>query len=262
MIVEDVMSINPMSIGPLEFVTRARDIMRDYNFQSLPVVEEDGKVMGMITIQDVINVTSTKSDVTVNGYIRQDVPTISPSTDIAKAASVIINTEEGRLPVVDEDSRLIGVLSIVDIFEAIDELKIVDEPVSKYMTSRVIVCEPDDPISRVWLNMIEYDITGFPVVRKNQEVMGMITREDIMKRGYVRIERESEGTHKKPPANVQHIMSTPAITVDENDSIKKVASIFKERHIGRVPVTRDNKLTGIVDRYDVIRACRRPMSIE
>jgi len=71
------------------------------------------------------------------------------------------------------------------------------------------------------------------VVGNRVEVIGMVTREDIMKRGYARIERESEG--KKTPTTVQKIMSTPAITVEENDSIRKAAKIFMERNIGRVP---------------------------
>lgn len=251
--VGDIMSTNPQFIGPNEFVTHAREIMREYNYDSLPVVD-NGRVAGIITLQDVINVTSTRSDVTVNGYIRGDVPKLSPDTGLARAAFIIINTDEGRVPVVDSSERLVGLLSVKDIFKGITEMELDDRPVSDYMTRKVVVCQPGDSISRVWLNMIYYGLTGFPVVNKKQEVVGMLTREDVVKRGYARIERESDG--RRTPTTVQKIMTTPAITINEGDSIRIAAKIFKERNIGRVPVVSKNKLVGIIDRYDVIRACR------
>lgn len=261
MLVKDAMSTNPVSINRHEYVTRAREIMRDLGFQSLPVLDDEGRVFGMVTIQDIIKVTSTRSNVTVNGYVRWETPVVSPDIDLAAAARAVIKTSEGRIPVVDKDSKLVGILSIVDVFKGISEFELVDEPVSRFMTRNVVVCQPGDDISRVWVDMIAFDITGFPVVNMKQEVIGMITRSDIMKRGYVRIVRESENG-PKTPSNVQYIMSTPAVTVSENDSIRKVARIFLERNIGRVPVVNNGRLVGIVDRYDVITACRRPMIVE
>ncbi len=251
--VGDIMALNPQSVDAHEFVTRAREIMRDYNYDSLPVVE-NGRVVGIITLQDIINITSTRSDVTVNGYVRLDVPRLTPDTGLARAAFVLIHTDEGRAPVTDGSSRLLGLLSIKDIFKGLPELDLRDMPVAGLMTRKVVACSPEDSVSRVWANMIGYGLTGLPVINMKQEVLGMITREDVTKRGYARIEREADG--RRTPTTVQKIMSTPAITVDEDDSIKKAAKIFMERNIGRVPVVRNNILVGIIDRFDVIKACR------
>lgn len=258
--VEDVMSVNPVWVAPGEYVTKARELMRDNSFQSLPVVR-NGSYEGMITVQDIINVTSTKSNVTIDGYVRTDVPTVTPDTDLATAARKLINTDEGRLPVLLEGGRIIGVLSIVDMFEGVDDLGLPNVPVSEVMTRKVVACEPGDPISRVWRNMTEFGIYGFPVVRPGQEVIGMVTREDILRRGYVRFERENDSVHK-PPSVVQMIMSTPAVTVSEDTPVKKAAEIFSERAIGRLPVVKNNKLTGIVDRYDILKVCRRLLTVE
>jgi CBS domain-containing protein len=247
----EIMSTNPQYIGPNEFVTHAREIMREYNYESLPVVE-GGRVLGIVTIQDIINVTSTRSDVTVNGYIRAS-PRLTADTGLARAAFIVINTSEGRVPVVEGD-RLVGMLSIKDIFKELSELEPEDGPVRDHMTKKVVACQPEDSIARVWLNMINYGLTGFPVINMKQEVVGILTREDLMKRGYARIERESES--RRMPSTVQKIMTTPAITVDEDDTILKAARIFMEHNIGRVPVVKNNKLAGIIDRYDIIRACR------
>ena len=251
--VRDIMSVNPQAVGIDEYVTHAREVMREYGYDSLPVLD-NGRVAGIITLQDIINVTSTKSDVTVNGYTRLSVPALTPDTGLPRAAFIIIHTEEGRVPVVDEDSRLVGLLSIKDIFKGLAELDLVDAPVSEYMTKKVVVCQPEDSVSKVWANMIHYGLTGLPVVGPGQEVLGMVTRGDVARRGYARIERESEG--KRNATTVQHIMSTPAVSVAAEDSMKNVAKIFLERNIGRVPVIEDGRIAGIVDRFDVIRACR------
>ena len=260
MIVEDVMSVNPIWVAPGEFVTKARELMRYNNIQSLPVVR-NGKYEGMITAQDIINVTSTKSDVTIDGYLRLDVPTVTPSMNLATAARKMLTSEEGRMPVLLEGGRIIGVLSIVDMFEGIDEMGIPDVPVRDAMTRKVIVCEPTDHISRVWSNMVKFGVSGLPVVRGGMEVVGMITREDLLKRGYVRYEQEADNIHR-PSSTVQMIMSTPAITINEDDRLKTAAEIFRDKGIGRLPVLQNKKMTGIIDRYDILKVCRRLMAVE
>lgn len=88
----------------------------------------------------------------------------------------------------------------------------------------------------------------------------MITRQDVLKRGYVRFERENEFI--KTPSTVQAVMSTPAITVDEDDSVRQAAKIFRGRQIGRLPVLKGGRLSGIVDRYDVLKVCRRLVAVD
>ena len=257
--VEDVMSINPLCVGVEEYVTHAREVMRDNGIQCLPVVR-NGKYQGMITVQDIISVSSTKSNVTVDGYLRREVPTVSPSTGLARAARMIIGTDEGRMAVLAGGGRLAGIISITDIFRGIEELGVPDLPVRDVMTRKVVVTTPDEPISEVWRNMTAFGFFGFPVVRMDQSVIGMITRVDILRRGYVRFSRESQ--YIKTPSTVQKIMSTPAVTVDESDSVRKAAQIFAGRGISRMPVLKDGRLSGIIDRYDVLKVCRRLVAIE
>jgi CBS domain-containing protein len=257
--VEDVMSVNPLHIGAEEYVTHAREVMRVNGIQCLPVLQA-GKYQGMVTIQDIINVTSTKSDVTVEGYVRLDVPTVSPSTNLAKAARLIIGTDEGRLAVLADGGRLAGVISIKDIFKGIEVLGVPDMPVRDVMTRKVVVATPEESISEVWSNMTEFGLFGFPVVRLDQTVIGMITRVDIVRRGYVRFERENEFI--KTPSTVQKIMSTPAVTIDENASVRQAAQLFRDRDISRMPVTGNGRLAGILDRYDVLKVCGRLVTVE
>jgi CBS domain-containing protein len=257
--VEDVMSVNPLYVGVEEYVTHAREIMRDNNIQCLPVVQ-NGRYQGMIIAQDIVNITSTKSNVTVDGYLRLNVATVNPSTDLAEAARRVIESNTGRIAVVRDGGQLTGVLSIVDIFKGIEELGVPDMPVREVMHKDFTVVTPGEHISRVWANMIEYNFRGFPVVREDQTVIGMITREDILRRGYVRFERENESPKYKP-STVEMIMSTPAITINEDESLRKAAKIFTERSFSHLPVLKDGRLSGVMDRRDVLKVCRRLVAL-
>ena len=253
------MSIDPLSIGAGEFVTRAREIMRDNYVQCLPLLQ-DGRYQGMITDQDLINITSTKSNVTVDGYLRPEVATVKPSTELAVAARAVIESSTGRLAVVKENGQLVGVLSIVDLFKGIEDLGVPDIRIREVMRKDFVVAEPGERISTVWANMIQYNFRGFPVVRKDQTVIGIITREDILRRGHVRFARESESP-KWQPSTVELIMSTPVMTINEDDSLRTAAKIFSERRFSHLPVLKGNKLTGIINRRDVIKACGRLVAL-
>jgi len=253
------MSINPLQVGAGEYVTRARELMRDNGIQCLPVVQ-DGRYQGMITAQDLVNITSTKSNVTVDGYLRWETATVSPSADLAEGALRAMESDAGRIAVVANGGRLAGVLSLVDVFRGIEELRVPDLPVRDVMHRDFVVATPDEQISQVWTNMILYGFRGFPVVRKDQTVIGMITREDILRRGYVRFEREDE--HMKwRPSTVSAIMTTPATTIGEGEPVRRAARIFSERSFSHLPVLRNGKLSGVLDRRDVLKVCGRLVAL-
>lgn len=252
--IKEVMSQRPIFIREDEFLTKARQLMRDHRLRTLPVVDEKNRVKGVITIQDVLKITSTKSNVTVNGFTHPT-PVITPEMDLEAAAKAMIEGEITRVPVVESPHNpvLTGMLSIVDIFKAIDLDKLANLQVKDIMTANVKVCSPDDPISKVWNNMIEFGISGFPVVRKNK-LIGIITRSDIVKSGYVRIGKEDERKKLNFTPKVEKIMKTPVYTVAPGSTAKEAAELMLKYDIGRIPVVKNSKLIGIVDRYDIIRA--------
>lgn len=89
-------------------------------------------------------------------------------------------------------------------------------------------------------------------------MVGMVTRGNIIKSGYARIEREDEKASRKTSL-VEKVMRTPAITTAPETELQEAARIFVEKRIGRLPVVKKNKkgdeeLVGIVDRSDILEA--------
>ena len=68
--VSEIMSEGPVSVKEGDFVTHARQLMRDHFLRSLVVVDEENRLVGMLSDQDILRVTSTRSNVTVGGYAR------------------------------------------------------------------------------------------------------------------------------------------------------------------------------------------------
>jgi CBS domain-containing protein len=255
--VNEIMSVGPVSVKEQEFVTRARQLMRDHFLRSLVVVDEENRLVGMLSDEDIIRITSTRSDVTVGGYAMQS-PTVTPDLDVMVAAKLMVQSKQNRVPVVvsTTDRTVLGILSYMDILRNIEIPKNIPGAIQEIMTKKVKTCSPEDKVSAVWGRMLETDYTGLPVVSKRGEPIGMITRRDIIKSGTVRIEKEDERrTTPNESPKVEKIMSTPTYTLSENDSVRSAIEMVIHYDIGRVTIVNEQgKVSGIVDRQDLLEA--------
>ena len=115
--VEDVMTKNPVFIQDTDFMTHARQVMRDRHYRTLPVVNVKKRVIGVLTEKELLNIYSTKSNVTVEGFT-SEFPFVYPEMDMMEAAKLMMDAGMGRVPVLrsGQDMTLAGILSVVDIF--------------------------------------------------------------------------------------------------------------------------------------------------
>ncbi len=253
--VKDVMTKNPVFLHGSDYMTHARQVMRDRHYRTLPVLDAKSRVIGILTEKELLNIYSTKSNVTVEGFT-SEFPFVYPDMDIMPTAKLMIEAGLGRVPVLKsgQDMTLVGILSIVDIFRNMKLDRIPSKTVSEVMTTDVKTCSPKDSIAKVWLNMKETGFSGLPVV-KNDELIGMVTRRNIINAGYARIEREDEqGTKSTMSPPVEKIMSTPAYFLSPEASLKEAIQTFLKLDVGRLSVVNGGKLVGIVDRNDIIKA--------
>lgn len=254
-LVQEIMDRHPVSINVNDYVTHVRQLMRDYHM-TLPVVDDNKEVEGIISELDILNITSTKSNVTVKGYTTE-VPVITGDMDIKQVAAIMIQSRTSFAPVLESAGgrKLCGTLNMKDIFKNLGPSDIPDQKVGELMTQKVETCSSDEHLAKVWTNMLETGYSGYPVVDSHNMLVGMVTRHDIIKSGGVRIEREDEhGTRMGTSSSVSHIMSTPAYTITPETSLKEAIEMMVKLDVGRLCVTNRDKLVGIINRYDVVRA--------
>ena len=139
MLVEDILSRDPLYVEDSTFLTKARQMIRDNHVRGLPVVNNKGIVLGIVTNQDMLRVTSSKSNVTVSGFVVQ-VPTVTGQMDILDAARLMLKEKRTLLPVVEseEKSKLVGVVSLLDVFKNINLGNVPKKQVSEVMTTKVV----------------------------------------------------------------------------------------------------------------------------
>lgn len=256
MLVEDIFSKDPLYVQESTYLTKARQMIRDNHVRGLPVVNSDKHVLGIVTTQDMMRVTSTKSNVTVAGFLVQ-VFNVTGQMDMFDAARLLLKEKSALLPVIESEERpvLKGVVTLMDVLRNIDLKKVPNTPIREVMSTKVVTSSPDDPVTKVWEMMVEKDFTGLPVVRDGKPI-GMITRFDILRKAWSRISKESETRPvDSTQTHVEKLMTSPVYSVKPEDSLRTTIEMMLKHDVGRISVVDDDgRLVGIVDRNDLIKS--------
>jgi CBS domain-containing protein len=132
----DVMTPNPRTVQPGDTLQSAAQMMDDLNVGVLPVAD-GGRLVGMLTDRDiVIRSTSAGQDprtAPVSDAMTGEARTLSADASVLDAIRMMKEQQLRRIPVVDPDGKLIGILSLGDLAdvgtpEAIDALEAISTP--------------------------------------------------------------------------------------------------------------------------------------
>jgi len=258
MSVGEIMDTSPLFVREDDYITHARQVLRDNKLRSIPVLDDEGRVEGVFTRRGALNVTSSKSNVTVKGFIKP-APVVTIDMCILDAGKKMINSTINSIPVIDSphDKQLKGSITINSIFSALKDLDISpDGKVGDIMSENVLHVDIDENVSKCWIKMIESGYSGIPVTKKGN-LIGIVTRGDMLESGFARFKREGRsGQNAAKSIPVEKIMTTPVITTYPDIPIYEATSKLIERNIGRLPVLdrKKNDMVGIVDRYDFLES--------
>ncbi len=138
------------------------------------------------------------------------------------------------------------------------------------MTREVVAVRPDTPLAAVAEAMGQRGISGVPVVDDAGKVLGVISEKDFLTNMGVAEPKnfmvlvasclQSRGCVALPIKQRQaaDIMTSPAVTVGPETSVREVAALFTAKGINRVPVTDGaGILVGLVSRGDLVKAAQR-----
>jgi CBS domain-containing protein len=122
--VKEIMTTAVETLHPAETVGQAARKMKVFDFGSLPVVE-DGTVIGALTDRDItLRVTAEGRDpaaTLVRDVMTPDVICAGENEDVQQAAELMERHQVRRLPVVDRQKRLVGMISIGKVAQAEDD---------------------------------------------------------------------------------------------------------------------------------------------
>jgi CBS domain-containing protein len=118
--VGDAMTPSPRTVQPSSTVVEAAQVMKSEDVGIVPIAEGD-RLTGVVTDRDItIEVVAERKDpesTTVGAIASSNLVTVDPDQDLDEALRLMAQHQVRRLPVCEEDGRLVGILAQADVAE-------------------------------------------------------------------------------------------------------------------------------------------------
>ena len=124
MLVKDVMTANCIVVNEFSYLDQVYNLLLEKGIHHLPVINDDKKLVGMISDRDLRNVADNREDIpvfpriTVSDLMTKKITSVKADTKLVDAAKLIDEKEFHSLPVVDDNNLLVGILTIRDVLKA------------------------------------------------------------------------------------------------------------------------------------------------
>lgn len=195
--VADVMEKNPANITPKTTLRQVARLIFGSQISGIPVVNKKSQLVGIVVEKDILSqfypsqreyiedFTSTRDfeameervaeamNLPAERFMSKNPVIVTPQTPLLRAGSLMMAKRVRRLPVLDKHRRLVGVISLDDIFRAIVREKV---PVVKRGTGFFTHLAPFFDLTFSWLEREQYEI---PFLAKNFKRRGVKTVLDV-----------------------------------------------------------------------------------
>ncbi len=257
------MSKNVVTTTPEQTLYYAARVMGEKHIGSLVVMVYNTPV-GMVTERDLLNTVSQGVDLEkdwigggdsirdqkVESIMSYPVTKICSSSSLKEAARLMIEKKIRRIVICDSGT-MEGILTASDLIgnlpEAEETMKVWFE-VDYFMTKKVVTADEKTLVDHIARIMAEKRI-GSVIITKDGEPMGIFTERDLLTKFLAKDESLI--------MEVGDACSYPLITAPLGITILDAALIMKSKHIRRLPITKNNKLVGILSARDLIEAYAR-----
>ncbi len=192
------MSRDLVTISPHASIVEAARVMVERGISGIPVVEA-GRVVGIITKTDLLRyfAREMRGRFKVEDLMTRDVVTVRETDSVKKAAKLMKDKGISRLVVIGPDGRIKGVLTETDVaFVAPKRMRkfiVTDTHVGRssrevrlgtvgdVMSNPVVTVRPDADASKAARIMLEWRISGLPVSPDGEELVGIVTKTDLVR---------------------------------------------------------------------------------
>ncbi|HEU5057445.1 MAG TPA: CBS domain-containing protein [Kofleriaceae bacterium] len=205
-------------------------------------------------------------DVAIARVMTRDPVSVHPDDPLDMVASAMGTVEARHMPVVS-DGRLVGIIALRDLLAA--EPPALDRDhldgwlhrikARRIMSRHPIVVRPGVRVGEAASAMHRHDISCLPIVSEDDQLIGIVTVADLVRRAIHLLDVEGEALGVTP--TVSHLMSPSVITIAPDASLGSAESLMRRHHIHHlVVVDEEGHVTGILSDHDV--AASMPSSIQ
>ncbi|HEY9226580.1 MAG TPA: CBS domain-containing protein, partial [Gemmatimonadaceae bacterium] len=188
-----------MVVGPPRFAARQLQVVRGFGrlLAKAEVIKalQDSPSAEAVAALPAFAEYQIAEQLVVRDLMTERPRTITPDRSLRSAAAELIQTGLGGLPVVDEEGRLLGMLSERELMRHLLATELMSESSARHpapsavskktvrevMTRQVLCVAPEQPIAEVAALMSNKDVERVPVVREGR-LVGFLTRGDIVRK--------------------------------------------------------------------------------
>ncbi len=302
---QDVMARDVSTVTPQTPLPQVVELLIRRGVKAVPVVDDHTRVVGVITGGDLLargnlalrlsllREPSLDADAlreqlrgleasgrTAREVMTPDPETISMDADLQEAINRMAQRNIKRLPVVDADRRLVGIVTRADVLRAVAAAPETPEmpasfipnarTVSEVMMREVTTASPDAPSEQVLRAVLESPLRRVVVVEADGRVRGIITDRNLLAQaaGETRpsligalTSRLPHRAAKETAAKIARgqtaadLMDATVFTARADDSLLRAIQMMMQYQVKRlVVVDAEGKLQGMVDRQQILRA--------
>jgi len=231
------------------------------------VIVEDGKPVGIVTERDINQyleqdkTSKSIKEIPIKHVMKKNIiATYDGQDDHLQQCAIRMETFRiGSVILIDNDGKLIGILSRTDITKAFAAIFADKFHVKEFMNEKLITCRETDTL-KFALNMLNRNhISRLVVTDENGKPVGIITTNDFLKHSdfFTREDDVKEYliSGNADEACVRDLIKTDLVTIEQGEDLAKAASLMVDNKISGIPVLDENQnLVGIIDKSDIVIA--------
>jgi CBS-domain-containing membrane protein len=294
------MTFDVLTASPDTPLVDVADLFLQSGVRTVPVVDDNQHVVGIITdgdllrrgnmalplsIREALEPHEIAAATPVTSLRAQDVMTrdvVTVRNDVPIAAAIDVMAERGfkRLPVLDHDNRLVGIVSRADILQTVAHVAPHAAPqrkpggavqrVGEVMQREVSTVRPDTSLAEVVEALAEVEQRRVVVVDAEGRVVGIITDGDLVRRATAEerpgvLRRMIERLRGELPEHERYllvsgcaaadVMTSPVITIADTATPAEAIRLMLAHRVKRLPVLdRYGRLVGLIGRAGVLHA--------
>lgn len=148
----------------------------------------------------------------VEKIMKLDIGCCRPNDDLMKAAEIMRQKDCGVVPVIDEENKIVGMITDRDVcFAALNNSgKISQISVSDLGGAKIVTCTANDKVEDALKKMRKYQLKRLPVVGKNGELVGILSVSDVLLNA-----RKDKKLKKKIYSTLEAIFQPRPIVLEE-----------------------------------------------
>jgi CBS domain-containing protein len=239
-------------------IEKALEIMDSRKIKELPVVQNK-KYVGLIVYYDILSRDINKS-MKASDFMKKS-PAVLPKESISRTISIMQDSGVGALPVIDEDKKVIGIVSDFDVLKLLINDRIFDSfKVEDVVIRRFPILRTDDTIGRAQKLAAMNRIDNLPIVDNFGKLIGQVSTSDIL--SYIFEKKLTKSRGKKDPhrdeklpteRNVMEIAKSEIPKLNLTLNLRRALELMLSSKIkSGIVIDNNGKPVGILSRLKIL----------